>query len=113
MTNEEIDLLTEAQAKSKLKQFYQNPLADFYLALKMQIDSIAQQLYDLDFSITDKDQKHVTDLITDLGEKGLKIKDTLKGLLGDIDIEALNRAIAEKTKASRGSLEDRIKQGKK
>ena len=110
MTEQEINKLGVKELRQHLINIYKNPMTSFYVALKAQIDDFSQQLNEEGrIHIFKPENKHVIDMITDFGEKGLKIKDTLKGLLNDIDPERLKEEQAKLTKAKRGSLEDIIK----
>lgn len=105
MTESEIDSLTESEAKQKLKAFFKHPAVDIYFSVKGQMENMAAQIEALDIDITDKDNKHITDVIMEFANKGANIAETMTKLRSQIDAETFLKEKQKRLQPKRDSQE--------
>lgn len=105
MTESEIDDLNEKEAKQKLKSFFKHPAVDIYFSVKSQMESMAAQIERLDVDITDKENKHVTDVIMEFANKGAQISETMTKLRSQIDAETFLKEKQKRLQPKRDSPE--------
>lgn len=107
MTEQDIDKLSHQAAKEKLKQFYSDEYkAEMYLALTEKMKMITTSLDNIEkIDLTNKENKQIIDLITDLAEKGSKMADSLDKIREGLDKEILQKTKQERKKSKPISIE--------
>ena len=113
MTDSEIDDLTLGEARLKLKSFFKHPAVDIYFSVKAQMESMAAQIEGINVYVTDKENKHVTDVIMEFAKRGAEISKTMTELRSQIDAETFLKEKQKRLKPRRDSVEHYVLKRKK
>lgn len=110
MKTEDIDKLSEEEAKQKLKDFYNSPYADIYFSMQSQIAKLSKEIEKttIDFK---EDSAPFKNFIT-WGKEALTMTNNLEQILAKIDKDILSEEAAKRTEAEAGTLESFIKRRK-
>lgn len=113
MNEKEVNSLSLAECRAKLKQIYSDEYkADMYIALTEKMQLITHSLNNIEeIDIKNKENKQVLDLITDLAEKGCKISDSLDKIRESFDADILKKAKEERKKSKPISIESLVLNG--
>lgn len=103
MKAEEIDGLTEEEAKDRLKKFYQSPYIAPYFSVAKQLEKLSEEIENADISIEEK----TFDSFIKWGEKSLIISDNLQVIQSKIDADVLAGEKEKRLSAKSGSVESR------
>ena len=107
MKAEQIDKLTEKEAKNLLKEFYNSPYCDVYFSIKNQIRKLAKEIEkaEIDFK---EDSAPFKNFVT-WSKESLTITSNLEQILSKIDKSILKEQQEERVKAVAGSVESYIR----
>lgn len=101
MKAEDIDKLSEAEAKDMLREFFRSPYIRPYLSLQTQLDKLSLEIEKADIEIGEK----TFDSFIKWGEKAVTIADNIMTLRSKIDTSELLKEKRERTKAKEGTPE--------
>lgn len=107
MKVEQIDALSEKEAKELLLEFYNSPYCDVYFSIKSQIKKLSKEIENaqIDFK---EDSAPFKNFVT-WSEKSLTITSNLEQILAKIDKTILQEQQDRRTKAEDGSVESYIR----
>ena len=107
MKAEEIDNLTESEAKELLKEFYNSPYIGIYFSMKTQIEKLSKEIEKakIDFK---EDSAPFKNFIT-WGKEALTMINNLDQILAKIDKAILKEQQERRTQAEDGSVESYIR----
>jgi hypothetical protein len=107
MKVEQIDALSEREAKELLLEFYNSPYCDVYFSIKSQIKKLSKEIENaqIDFK---EDSAPFKNFVT-WSEKSLTITSNLEQILAKIDTSILLELQERRVKAEDGSVESYIR----
>lgn len=107
MKAEDIDNLTENEAKELLKEFYNSPYIGIYFSMKTQIEKLSKDIEksSIDFK---EDSAPFKNFIS-WSKESLTITSNLEQILAKIDKTILKEQQERRTKAEDGSVESYIR----
>ena len=107
MKVEQIDALSEKEAKELLLEFYNSPYCDVYFSIKSQIKKLSKEIENaqIDFK---EDSAPFKNFVT-WSEKSLTITSNLEQILAKIDKSILLEQQEHSVKAEDGSVESYIR----
>lgn len=110
MKSEEIDKLTEVEAKDLLKDFYNSPYCDIYFSIKNQIKKLSKEIENTKIDFIEDSAPFKNFIVW--GEKSLAITNNLQEILTKIDKKILQEQQNKRLAADEGSVESYISKNK-
>jgi len=107
MKAEDIDALSENEAKELLKEFYNSPYCDVYFSIKSQIKKLSKEIEDANIDF--KEESAPFKNFVTWSEKSLTITSNLEQILSKIDKTILAEQQERRTKAEDGTVESYIR----
>lgn len=107
MKAEEIDKLTEKEAKKLLKEFYNSPYCDVYFSIKTQIKKLSKEIENADIDFKE-DSAPFKNFVT-WSKDSLTITSNLEQILAKIDKSILQEQQDKRVMAEDGSVESYIR----
>lgn len=112
MTEQEIDSLTEREAKDKLRAFFSNAeSAQSYLAIQGQIANIAEQIDRIEIDISSDASDKAFDRFMNFGQKLNIIEKSQRERRALLDEEVLRKEREKRNAAKSGRLEQFVNEG--
>lgn len=105
MKAEDIDNLSEREAKERLKRIYESPYIKPFFSIQNQLDNLSTEIENATIKIDEK----TFDSFIKWGEKSMIIADNLQTMLSRIDSEILEQEKEKRLSAKKGSVEARRK----
>jgi hypothetical protein len=107
MKAEQIDSLSELEAKELLKEFYNSPYIGIYFSMKTQVEKLSKEIEkaEIDFK---EDSAPFKNFIT-WGKEALTLTSNIEQILAKIDKTILKEQQDRRTKAEEGSVESYIR----
>lgn len=106
----DIDRLTEKEAKSILKDFYNSPYCDIYFSIKTQISKLSKEIESTDIDFKEDSAPFKNFIIW--GKESMNLTNNLENILAKIDTTILREQEAQRLSAEEGSLESYISKKK-
>jgi hypothetical protein len=106
MKSEEIDKLTEREAKDLLQEFYNSPYCDIYFSIKGQIKKLSKDIENTSIDFIEDSAPFKNFIIW--GEKSLTLANNLEQILSKIDKSILQEQQDKRLAADEGSVESYI-----
>lgn len=107
MKAEEIDLLSEVEAKGLLKEFYNSPYCDVYFSIKNQIKKLSKEIEDTDIDFKEDSAPFKNFILW--SKESLTVANNLEQILSKIDSNVLIEQKKKRLQAREGSIESRTR----
>lgn len=107
MKVDEINKLTERQAKDKLIDLYASPYIKVYFSLKTQIDKLSKEIEDAEIDF--KEDSVLFKNFMQWGKESLTITSNLEQIISKIDRDVLREEAEKRTRAEEGTIESYVK----